>query len=305
MLKREEFLGFNFTVSNNLKQTAYEIMTYSPTLSLSHIPIVLTLNVDYVVKLNQQSNQELIHRLRKSAFIFSDGQPIVWAAKYYKKNIKHRITGSDLFPEMYELAKKQNTKILLISPGKATSDYYRKDHPDACIYDLPFIDNEDVNTFIAVISDCVDIIVKNGVKVVFIGVSFPKQDRIALGIYDSLKERNYLHMPTLALLGASLEFTAGVKKRAPRIYQKLGMEWFYREPRRLFKRYFIESFKFISILKSFEGNKKEENVVLTEPVKQNQLMKHYSIQHQSVPNIREQHVSSLSMKTPSESHKVY
>jgi len=255
MLKREEFLGFNFCVSNDIKDTAQEIMNSIPTNSLNDIPIILTLNVDYVVKLNRPENKDLIDRLRKSKFIFADGQPIVWASKFYKKNIKHRITGSDLFPEMYEIAKEQNIQILLISPGKDTSDYYRKDYPSACIYELPFVDRNDTSAFDTIIKHCVDLIMQNQIRAVFIGVSFPKQDKIALGIYDALTMKKYTKIPLLGLLGASLEFTAGVKKRAPAIYQELGMEWFYRfikEPRRLFSRYFIESFKFLSILNSFE-----------------------------------------------------
>ncbi|MBR6418644.1 MAG: WecB/TagA/CpsF family glycosyltransferase, partial [Bacteroidales bacterium] len=37
------------------------------------------------------------------------------------------------------------------------------------------------------------------------------------------------------------------QKRAPRSWQRCGLEWFYRfirEPRRLFRRYFVEDMKF-------------------------------------------------------------
>ena len=43
--------------------------------------------------------------------------------------------------------------------------------------------------------------------------------------------------------GAGLDFFVGTKQRAPRIFQRIGFEWFWRfshEPRRLFRRYFIE-----------------------------------------------------------------
>ena len=48
-------------------------------------------------------------------------------------------------------------------------------------------------------------------------------------------------------LGATIDFEAGNIKRAPRIFQILAMEWFYRflkEPRRLFRRYFIDDIQF-------------------------------------------------------------
>ena len=48
-------------------------------------------------------------------------------------------------------------------------------------------------------------------------------------------------------LGATIDFEAGNVKRAPKIFQKLAMEWLYRflmEPKRLFKRYFVDDMKF-------------------------------------------------------------
>ena len=48
-------------------------------------------------------------------------------------------------------------------------------------------------------------------------------------------------------LGATIDFEAGNVKRAPKIYQKLAMEWLYRftrEPKRLFLRYFVDDMKF-------------------------------------------------------------
>ena len=48
-------------------------------------------------------------------------------------------------------------------------------------------------------------------------------------------------------LGATIDFEAGTLKRAPLIYRKIGMEWLYRftrEPKRLFKRYFVDDMKF-------------------------------------------------------------
>ena len=48
--------------------------------------------------------------------------------------------------------------------------------------------------------------------------------------------------------GLEFDVVAGVTKRAPAIWQKLGMEWFYRfiqEPRRLWKRYVVGNAQFI------------------------------------------------------------
>ena len=49
-------------------------------------------------------------------------------------------------------------------------------------------------------------------------------------------------------VGAGFDFHAGTVKRAPRILQKLGLEWLYRmfqDPKRLVKRYLVTNTKFI------------------------------------------------------------
>ena len=82
----------------------------------------------------------------------------------------------------------------------------------------------------------------SGATVVVVGVGCPKQEKWIA----AHKER----MPGVKIwmaLGATIDFEAGIVKRAPKIWQKMYLEWFYRflqEPRRLFKRYFIDDPKF-------------------------------------------------------------
>lgn len=48
-------------------------------------------------------------------------------------------------------------------------------------------------------------------------------------------------------LGATIDFEAGTLKRAPHLWQKMGMEWLYRclkEPKRLLRRYFVDDMLF-------------------------------------------------------------
>ena len=78
--------------------------------------------------------------------------------------------------------------------------------------------------------------------VLVIGVGAPKQEKWVF----SYKER----LPRIKLfmsLGATIDFEAGTLKRAPEIFQKLSLEWFYRmcmEPKRLAKRYLVDDLAF-------------------------------------------------------------
>jgi len=288
MLKREQFLGYNFIIADSIKNVAEEIMTQTIDGTCSGIPLIFTPNVDYVVKLNKAENKSINDRLKGSAYIFPDGQPIVWAARYYKRNIKHRLTGSDLFVEMYDIAKTNNVGTLLLTSSESTSNFYKQDYPGAYSYTLPFIQPNDSDAFDKVIHDSVALIIRNKLKLVFIGVSFPKQDKIALGIYDVLKAIDYPDMPTIGLLGASLEFKAGIKKRAPIFFQEIGLEWFHRflkEPRRLFKRYFIDCFKFLSIVRS--NNSLDAEIIhnSTVVIIEKNIIKLNEVQEEFVPKL--------------------
>ncbi|MDE7308911.1 MAG: WecB/TagA/CpsF family glycosyltransferase, partial [Lachnospiraceae bacterium] len=51
--------------------------------------------------------------------------------------------------------------------------------------------------------------------------------------------------------GATVDFLAGHIKRAPRWMSEHGLEWFYRflqEPKRMFKRYFIDDIKILKLI---------------------------------------------------------
>ena len=84
----------------------------------------------------------------------------------------------------------------------------------------------------------------------FLGISFPKQQRIALALVDELR-RTGEPMPIFLLLGGSFEMYLGTTKRAPSWMQRFGLEWFFRflmEPKRLFRRYFVTDTRFVWLL---------------------------------------------------------
>ena len=84
----------------------------------------------------------------------------------------------------------------------------------------------------------VTMINESGANVVLVGVGCPKQEKWI----DAYKTR-MLGVDIWMALGATIDFEAGNIKRAPKIWRKLYLEWFYRflqEPKRMYKRYFID-----------------------------------------------------------------
>jgi N-acetylglucosaminyldiphosphoundecaprenol N-acetyl-beta-D-mannosaminyltransferase len=78
--------------------------------------------------------------------------------------------------------------------------------------------------------------------IVWVGLSTPKQE------YWMSRFRHRLDAPVLVGVGAAFDFHAGLKRQAPRLMQRCGLEWLFRlccEPRRLWKRYLVNNPAFL------------------------------------------------------------
>jgi len=82
-----------------------------------------------------------------------------------------------------------------------------------------------------------------GVRILFVGLGTPKQDRWM----HSHRGR----IPAVMLgVGAAFDFLTGAKPQAPRWMQQNGLEWLFRlctEPRRLWRRYLIQNPQFAAL----------------------------------------------------------
>ncbi len=76
-------------------------------------------------------------------------------------------------------------------------------------------------------------------RFIFLAVGSPRQERLAAAI-----AREGTITGTGLCIGASLEFLAGTRPRAPRAMQRAGLEWLHRmllDPRRLMRRYLVDN----------------------------------------------------------------
>ena len=73
-------------------------------------------------------------------------------------------------------------------------------------------------------------------------------DNINIFIYENMYK---YQIPMSFSIGATIDFEAGVQKRAPKWINKIGMEWLYRlcsEPKRMFKRYIIDDLQIVRLV---------------------------------------------------------
>jgi len=192
-----------------------------------------------------------------ATYTLCDGVPVLWASQFLGTPIAERITGLDLLPSLLPFCSENNFSLFFLGASPGVGDALKAKaeqlHPSINIkgvYCPPFaakFEKEENDKMMAAI---------NAVKpdIVLVSLTAPKQD---IWISENLE---YLDTKIAIGIGGAFEVTAGLINRAPLWMQKAGLEWFYRftqEPKRMFKRYFIEAPVFIPlvILQKIKGGK--------------------------------------------------
>lgn len=207
---------------------------------------VVTPNVDHIVKLEKDYEFRKVYE--NADLILTDGMPLIWISKMKSMPIKEKISGSDLFPKVCELAAEKSYKVFLLGAAegvaaKAAENLKKKFNglDIAGVYSPSYgFENKQDE-----IEEIIKIINEVKPDILAVGLGAPKQEKFIF------KYKDRLNVPVSLAIGASIDFEAGNIKRAPRWMQDLGLEWFYRlckEPRRMFKRYLVDDLKIMGLL---------------------------------------------------------
>lgn len=213
--------------------------------------IVSTPNVDQLVKL--QKDREFYNIVDNAEWVICDSKILYLCSKLTGNPLKEAIPGSTFFSNYYMYHKDDtNCKIFLLGglsgvAQKAMDNINKKVGRNIVIGayspSYGFEKNKNENEII------IDMINNSGANVVLVGVGCPKQEKWINNFRKKMPDVNLW-----LALGATIDFEAGKIKRAPKWIQMIAMEWFYRfilEPRRMFKRYFIDDMKFFWYLFKF------------------------------------------------------
>jgi N-acetylglucosaminyldiphosphoundecaprenol N-acetyl-beta-D-mannosaminyltransferase len=211
--------------------------------------LVVTPNVDHIVQL--QSNEGLQQAYRQAGLVLADGWPVVTASRWLGRPLPERVPGSDLVPELFRAAQARydacsagspsllRVYLLGAAPGVA-------DRAAAKIQQQwPAV--EVVGTYSPPLgfeksaAECEEILRRIAAarpEVLVLGLGAPKQELWAA------KHQARLAARVALCVGATIDFLAGEKRRAPHWVQVVKMEWLHRllsEPKRLAKRYWHDA----------------------------------------------------------------
>ncbi|MBS1568717.1 MAG: WecB/TagA/CpsF family glycosyltransferase [Bacteroidetes bacterium] len=251
MMKRVELFNLPFIAAEDHGQVVQEVLRWplEPERT-GELPLLSTPNVDQVVRLHRPEHAGLLNQIGHARYVLPDGQPIVWVSKWKKhKELPARLAGSDLFPALWRQLAGSGKPVLMVLANDSIGDALKREHPDMRWIVPPFYAAGDRVAEREVVDAVLAAWVARPVPLVFLGLGFPKQERLALQLIERLRG-TAAPLPLFLLLGASFEFHAGLKKRAPVIFRKLGLEFFHRflsEPRRMFRRYFVDDLAFLGL----------------------------------------------------------
>lgn len=204
---------------------------------------VVTPNVDHAVM--YQHRDDLRQAYRDAALILADGLPVVLASRLVGKRLPERVAGSDLAPALFTaVSPERKLTVFLLGAasgvGEAAAEKIHACWPNVEVvgtYSPPrgFENDEAEN------SKILDIISAASPNVLLIGLGAPKQE---LWVQ---RHRERLQVPAALCVGATIDFLAGARRRAPIWMRKTGLEWLHRacsEPRRLLTRYARDAWVF-------------------------------------------------------------
>lgn len=223
-------------------QSFYEIL--SDNLKNNMKTFVVTANPEtFMISEKNEDVRKML--LDKETVMVPDGIGVLKAGKKIGYNIEERITGIDIANELLKFGNEQKKSIYLFGSKQEVIDsmkiVIKEQYPN-----LKLVGTS--NGYVTDKDKVFDEIVKLEPDIVLVALGIPLQEML---IYKHL---NRFKKGIFVGIGGSFDVMSGMKKRAPKIFIKLNLEWLYRimkEPKR-FKRFYNSNVKFILEIRKYK-----------------------------------------------------
>lgn len=207
---------------------------------------MMSLKLDILIRADKDS--EFRAALEGADLILMDSAPLMKISRKRGVGCVEKLSGSDLMPRICEFAASKGYSCAIVGgmpgvPEKAaaalSAQYPGLIFKGSISPEYGF--EKDAEKLQILLSKVADL----HADILFLCLGEPKS---GLLVNRHLGE---FGVPFVFNVGAAVDFAAGNVDRAPKWMQDHSLEWFYRflkEPTRLFRRYFIDSWKFLGIV---------------------------------------------------------
>lgn len=231
-----------FGVPIHAATTAQTIELCNNSIQTQERLVIGVVNAAKIVRMQKQPP------LRKAVLgadlVLADGMSVVWASRILGQPLPERVAGIDLFYSLLDLANIHNYRVYLLGAEQSVLDKV-----------IECINEKYANVGIAgsqngyfkeeESAEVAENIRKSNADILFVAITSPKKE-VFLEAYGDM-----LDVPVCHGVGGTFDIMAGKVKRAPEIWQRLGIEWLYRtlqEPKRMWKRYLVTNSQFLWML---------------------------------------------------------
>ncbi len=199
-----------------------------------------------VAKLVACRDDELLRSaVENSAIVNADGQGVVLAARLLGTRLPERVAGIDLMDALMARAAERGWRVFILGAKdevlERASEVLAERHPGLILAGTRngYFKPEETAGVCEQIREA-------KTDVLFVAMGTPAQ-----GATSSPSTARSLGVPLVMGVGGAIDVVAGVTRRAPVLWQRLGLEWLYRmlqEPRRMFRRYAVTNARFAALL---------------------------------------------------------
>lgn len=206
--------------------------------------IIYTPNTEIVMMC--QKDEEFLELMNKSDINIPDGIGLIYASRIKRHPLKEKVAGYDLSVNLLKLANEQELRLFVVGgkPGvaEAAMKNVHEKYPDIKIVGIQHgyfkgthLGKNGHEEELKVLED----INKAEPHILFVGFGAKKQEQWIEYNRDKINAKIIIGN------GGTLDGLAGNVKRAPEIFIKLGLEWFYRlmkEPKRIKRQILLPMF---------------------------------------------------------------
>lgn len=205
---------------------------------------IYTPNTEIVM--GAKDDKDLRELLNSGDLVTADGIGLIYASKIKKKPLKERVTGYYLSIKLLDIANENKYSLYLLGGKEGVAhtavENIKKKYPNIRIagYHHGYFKGshsgyENHEEELKIIED----INSSNPDIIFVGLGFPKQENWININKDRIKGKVIIGN------GGVMNILAGNLKPVPKIFETLGLEWFYRlmkEPSRIKRQIVIPKF---------------------------------------------------------------
>ncbi|MDD2509552.1 MAG: WecB/TagA/CpsF family glycosyltransferase [Syntrophomonas sp.] len=208
---------------------------------------IITVNAEIVYQ--AQKDKQLQEVINAASLNTPDGIGIVWAARQLGFLLEERVTGIDLLDRLCSKAVAKGWRIFFLGAAPGIAEQAARKlldkYPGLLIAGTGdgYFKEEEEKAVIAEIKAL-------SPQILFLGLGAPKQE------YFIRRNLKYLDKAVCIGVGGSFDVVAGIKKRAPKLFINLNLEWLYRllvEPTRFKRQLALPRFAWLVLKQKWRG----------------------------------------------------